>query len=222
MVLRLKRAPMARTVVLMPFAAYASWPAGYGPHMDKHTVGKYEGGFDDAPKGARDDSMHYYKPYPGIDPFDVLSQQMAKWLKAAHEEQAGGLVAARGWEDGFCTCMDSGWITGYFEQTSIFYLLENCDPGHATDQFVIRTGHFSARHYEPWQGQISCDLLKLMSFCMRSSMEVDETPKQWQDQCGKVRYTVPYCDVECSLAVPVARVSLAFLTLAAFVQLLVV
>merc|ERR1712018_1065694 len=77
------------------------------------------------------------------------------------------------------------------------YLVDTCTPATG---FILRTGHLQRRHVEPLQNLMSCDTLKLMTFCL--SHHVPEALPAWNQTCRQAHYSVQACDVNCNAAVP--------------------
>merc|ERR1719419_484918 len=79
----------------------------------------------------------------------------------------------------------------------MMYLLDTCTP---EDGFILRTGHLQQRHFEPLQSMMSCDALKLITYCF--SHHAQEALPMWNQTCKEAHYTVVACDVNCNAAVP--------------------
>eukprot|EP00931_Biecheleriopsis_adriatica_P112516 TRINITY_DN87168_c0_g1_i1.p1 TRINITY_DN87168_c0_g1~~TRINITY_DN87168_c0_g1_i1.p1 ORF type:complete len:176 (-),score=38.22 TRINITY_DN87168_c0_g1_i1:49-576(-) len=128
---------------------------------------------------------------PG-EPFDAASQAVSSWLK---EE----VVVPRkkdGWQSLFCECVQNGDIASWFQMAPSLYVVDTCSQ---EDGFVLRSGHLQDRHVEPLQAMMSCDVLKLISYCFAHT--APEALPMWQPQCNEAHYTSPSCDVDCSSAV---------------------
>merc|ERR1740121_458370 len=100
------------------------------------------------------------------------------------------------WRGDFCTCMENGHISSWYQYASAMYLIDTCTP---EDGLVLRTGHLQDRHVEPLQGMMACDTLKLISYCL-SQHAPEQIPTGWKNTCSNAHYTVPACDVDCSAA----------------------
>eukprot|EP00450_Noctiluca_scintillans_P005149 CAMPEP_0194483472 /NCGR_PEP_ID=MMETSP0253-20130528/5068_1 /TAXON_ID=2966 /ORGANISM="Noctiluca scintillans" /LENGTH=136 /DNA_ID=CAMNT_0039323135 /DNA_START=172 /DNA_END=582 /DNA_ORIENTATION=- len=113
-----------------------------------------------------------------------MSQTVTDWMRTS--ETNGG------WQDNFCDCVQNGHVAGWYQQSPMLYLLEDCS---TSDGFVMRTGHLQDRYIRVLQAQMSCDVLKLLSYCIGHSEEV---LVHWNTTCEETRYSVPSCDVDCS------------------------
>mmetsp|Transcript_63463 Transcript_63463/g.185551 ORF Transcript_63463/g.185551 Transcript_63463/m.185551 type:complete len:184 (+) Transcript_63463:86-637(+) len=134
-----------------------------------------------------------YDPSDRTDPFDTAANAVSSWL------QDPTLIDKQkdGWGDNFCSCMQNGYIASWYQYASAMYLIDTCTP---EDGFVMRTGHLQHRHTEPLQSMMSCDALKLMTYCFKNHAE--EALGKWHQTCREAHYTVVACDVDCSAATP--------------------
>jgi len=136
-----------------------------------------------------------YDPMHPHEPFDTVATGITTWFKD------GDAINRRadGWQGRFCSCVENGAVSSWYQMTSAMYLVDTCNPEAG---LVLRTGHLQDRHTEPLVGMMACDTLKLISYCL--SHHAEEALPLWGDMCSKAHYTVPACDVDCSAAVPVA------------------
>eukprot|EP00418_Pyrodinium_bahamense_P010231 CAMPEP_0179116450 /NCGR_PEP_ID=MMETSP0796-20121207/54624_1 /TAXON_ID=73915 /ORGANISM="Pyrodinium bahamense, Strain pbaha01" /LENGTH=182 /DNA_ID=CAMNT_0020814737 /DNA_START=86 /DNA_END=634 /DNA_ORIENTATION=- len=134
-----------------------------------------------------------YDPGDRTDPFDVAAKQVSEWLKDS------SLLQRRddGWESHFCDCIQNGYISSWYQYASMMYLVDSCSP---QDGLVLRTGHLQMRHTQPLQNAMSCDTLKLITYCFNHHAE--EALPKWNQTCRSAHYTVAACDVDCNAAVP--------------------
>lgn len=133
-----------------------------------------------------------YDPAHPWDPMDVAANLVSdilteKVLVARTKDQ---------WQSSFCSCINNGNIASWYQMASSFYLVNEC----SEKGFTMRTGHMQDRRVEPLQGMMSCDVLKLVSYCL--SHEAPEALPIWNHTCKDAHYTVPACDVDCNAAVP--------------------
>eukprot|EP00928_Gymnodinium_smaydae_P090466 TRINITY_DN74260_c0_g1_i1.p1 TRINITY_DN74260_c0_g1~~TRINITY_DN74260_c0_g1_i1.p1 ORF type:complete len:248 (+),score=40.58 TRINITY_DN74260_c0_g1_i1:114-746(+) len=139
-------------------------------------------------------SSYVYDPTSREDPFDTLSVALSGWLKNPREH--GIEHRDDGWEEKFCNCMENGYIASWYQYASALYILDMCSPQGG---LVLRTGHLQDRHIQPLQSEMSCDMLKLISYCF--SHHCPECIPQWKHHCDATHYTVEACNVDCSGAV---------------------
>lgn len=104
--------------------------------------------------------------------------------------------------------MENGYISSWYQYASVLYIMESCDPGQG---MVLRSGHMQDRHKQPLQAAMSCDVLKLITYCV--THYAPEALTMWNSTCRDAHYTVPRCDVDCSAAAP--RAGALFASMAA-------
>lgn len=97
----------------------------------------------------------------------------------------------------FCSCLQNGYIASWYQYASMMYLVDTCTP---EDGLVMRTGHLQDRHTQPLQSMMSCDALKLVTYCLKN--HAAEALGKWNQTCREAHYTVVACDVDCSAASP--------------------
>uniref|UniRef100_A0A7S4RNX0 Uncharacterized protein n=1 Tax=Alexandrium monilatum TaxID=311494 RepID=A0A7S4RNX0_9DINO len=129
-----------------------------------------------------------YDPSDRTDPFDTAANAVSSWLKDTGVIEKG---------TDFCSCIQNGYIASWYQYASMMYLVDTCTPEGG---FVMRTGHLQHRHTEPLQAMMSCDTLKLMTYCLKNHAE--EALGKWNQTCREAHYTVVACDVDCSAAAP--------------------
>merc|ERR1712129_134300 len=100
------------------------------------------------------------------------------------------------WGDDYCTCIQNGYIASWYQYASMLYVIDTCN---RDDGLVLRTGHLQDRHIQPLQAQMSCDVLKVMTYCL--SHTAKEALPKWHPYCSEAHYTVEACDVDCSAAI---------------------
>lgn len=134
-----------------------------------------------------------YDPENPTEPFDTMAKAVSSWLMNPDS------VPRRqdNWREGFCNCMENGYVSSWYQYAPAVYLVDTCNVDHG---FVLRTGHMQDRHTEPLQAAIACDTLKLTSYCL--SHHVEELLPMFNPTCKDAHYTVHSCDVNCSAAVP--------------------
>jgi len=136
---------------------------------------------------------HSYDPDHPTEPFD----DVAKMVTTMFSDETEVDRREDGWRGSFCSCMENGHISSWYQYASAMYLIDTCNPSAG---LVLRTGHLQDRHVEPLQGMMACDTLKLVSYCL-SHHAPDTIPSSWKDTCSNAHYTVPACDVDCNGAV---------------------
>lgn len=157
---------------------------------------------------AKDDYVYVYDPANPTDPFDTLAQAVSSWM--ADTRGSGIIRKDDNWQRAFCSCMETGDIASWYQQAPALYIVDQC----AKDKgLILRTGHMQDRYQEPMQAAISCDMLKLMSYCF--SHTCDECLPKWTNYCDAAHYSSPGCDVVCSGAVRTAGGSVLVLLFAA-------
>jgi len=133
-----------------------------------------------------------YDPEHPVEPFDGVAKAVTDMLLHLTPVDR----REDGWQGGFCSCMENGHISSWYQYSSAMYLIDTCNP---TEGFIMRTGHLQDRHTEPLQGMMACDTLKLISYCM--SHHAQEALPAWKPTCSNAHYTIGACDVDCSGAV---------------------
>ncbi|CAE8713970.1 unnamed protein product, partial [Polarella glacialis] len=134
-----------------------------------------------------------YNPDMPTDPMDDAARAIDAIIK-------GQMVVPRkadNWQNDFCDCVSNGNIAGWYQYASSLYLVETCN---IKEGFVLRTGHIQDRHFHPMQAMMTCDVLKLVSYCL--SHKAPEAIPMWNQTCREAHYTVPACDANCNAAVP--------------------
>mmetsp|Transcript_113230 Transcript_113230/g.320484 ORF Transcript_113230/g.320484 Transcript_113230/m.320484 type:complete len:219 (-) Transcript_113230:72-728(-) len=134
-----------------------------------------------------------YDPASTVDPFDTLAENVNRWLL---DPRANGISHKDDdWQSKFCNCMENGYISSWYQYAPALYVLDTCSKNEG---FVIRTGHLQDRHNEPLQAAMSCDMLKLMSYCFMHTCY--ECLEPWSKYCDAAHYTVEACDADCNSA----------------------
>ncbi|CAE8696404.1 unnamed protein product, partial [Polarella glacialis] len=134
-----------------------------------------------------------YDPEHPYDPMDSAAMTIHGMLK-------GDMLVPHivdGWQQSFCECVENGNIASWYQYASAMYLVDTCSPEKG---FVLRTGHIQDRHSQPMQAMMTCDTLKLISYCL--SHKVPEAIPMWNSTCMDAHYTVAACDANCNAAVP--------------------
>uniref|UniRef100_A0A7S3SUL8 Uncharacterized protein n=1 Tax=Strombidinopsis acuminata TaxID=141414 RepID=A0A7S3SUL8_9SPIT len=135
-----------------------------------------------------------YNPEHPTEPFDAASQMVSKLLVGTDS-----IRREDGWRQGFCNCIENGYIAGWYQYAPAMYVVDTCSHEKG---FIMRTGHLQDRHTEPLEGMMSCDVLKLISYCF--SHHAPEAIAHWNNTCANAHYTVPKCDVNCNAATHIA------------------
>lgn len=143
--------------------------------------------------------VYRYDPVNPSDPFDTVGQSITQWLS-----QKGLVKRVDDWQQGFCSCMENGYISSWYQYASVLYVMESCSPSQG---LVLRSGHMQDRHKQPLQAAMSCDVLKLITYC--TQRYAPEAMPMWNSTCREAHYTVPRCDVDCSAAMPRASAGTA-------------
>jgi len=138
-----------------------------------------------------DPFTYVYDPAHPSDPLDFAARAVDHWILNPKEAESYNDV----WPYGFCLCMENGMISSWYQNASAMYLIEFCSPEQG---FVMRTGHLQMRQIELLQSHMTCDTLKLMTYCF--SHHAPEALPLWKPKCSAVHYTTPACDVDCSVA----------------------
>eukprot|EP00747_Dinoflagellata_sp_TGD_P164727 gnl/TRDRNA2_/TRDRNA2_185051_c0_seq1.p1 gnl/TRDRNA2_/TRDRNA2_185051_c0~~gnl/TRDRNA2_/TRDRNA2_185051_c0_seq1.p1 ORF type:complete len:182 (+),score=31.79 gnl/TRDRNA2_/TRDRNA2_185051_c0_seq1:55-600(+) len=157
---------------------------------------------------AHDAAAVKYDPSVKSEPFDAMAQTVGEWLKDSPTEVVGNM-ASRDWNDDFCDCMNHGYITSWYQMGPALYLVDTCD---SEKGLILRTGHIQDRNSQILQSLMSCDLLKLMTYCFKASAPAALTP--WNSMCMDTSYTVPSCEVDCSAGSRVVASSLVMIVVA--------
>mmetsp|Transcript_67433 Transcript_67433/g.175035 ORF Transcript_67433/g.175035 Transcript_67433/m.175035 type:complete len:178 (-) Transcript_67433:80-613(-) len=130
-----------------------------------------------------------YDPEHPTEPFDEVA-------KAVTDMIHGHVPVDRrddNWQGNFCSCMENGHISSWYQYASAMYLIDTCNP---KEGFIMRSGHLQDRHVEPLQGMMACDTLKLITYCL--SHHAQEALPTWEKTCNNAHYTTPACNVDCS------------------------
>jgi hypothetical protein len=131
-----------------------------------------------------------YDPENPSEPFDNVAQVVSDMIHKLDPVDSRD----EKWQGKFCSCMENGHISSWYQYASAMYLIDSCSP---TEGLVLRTGHLQDRHTEPLQGMMACDTLKLISYCLSHSAP-EALPTQWKPVCKNAHYTIAACDVDCS------------------------
>eukprot|EP00927_Polykrikos_kofoidii_P085120 TRINITY_DN9165_c0_g2_i1.p1 TRINITY_DN9165_c0_g2~~TRINITY_DN9165_c0_g2_i1.p1 ORF type:complete len:229 (-),score=50.62 TRINITY_DN9165_c0_g2_i1:92-703(-) len=158
---------------------------------------------------------YVYDPASQVDPFDTAAQAVSEWLK--NPDDSSIQRKDDGWRSKFCNCLENGNIASWYQDASSLYILDTCSAG---DGLVLRTGHLQQRYEEPLVSAMSCDVLKLMSFCF--SHTCPECLDEWSGHCEKAHYTTPACNVDCSGAAGLSVCGGAAFALLAFIVMALV
>eukprot|EP00405_Crypthecodinium_cohnii_P019845 CAMPEP_0206464382 /NCGR_PEP_ID=MMETSP0324_2-20121206/27183_1 /ASSEMBLY_ACC=CAM_ASM_000836 /TAXON_ID=2866 /ORGANISM="Crypthecodinium cohnii, Strain Seligo" /LENGTH=182 /DNA_ID=CAMNT_0053937003 /DNA_START=53 /DNA_END=601 /DNA_ORIENTATION=+ len=130
-----------------------------------------------------------YNPESPSEPFDNVAETVTgmihNYVPVDRQDD--------GWQGRFCSCMENGHISSWYQYASAMYLIDTCNPDTG---LILRSGHLQDRHTEPLEGMMACDTLKLISYCL--SHHAQEALPTWKNTCSNAHYTVPACDVDCS------------------------
>lgn len=136
-----------------------------------------------------DPFTYVYDPDHPEDPMDYAAKAVDYWILHPTEVQSYNNV----WPGDYCTCLENGYISSWYQNASALYIIDTCTP---EEGLVLRTGHLQERRVELLQAAMTCDMLKLMTYCF--SNHAVQALEKWKPKCSAVRYTTPNCDVQCS------------------------
>merc|ERR1719379_1755560 len=95
-------------------------------------------------------------------------------------------------------CMKNGNLASWYQMAPSMYLIDTCN---TADGLILRTSHLQERYAIPLQAMMSCDTLKLISYCLSHTVGPDSMAmRHWGPVCDQAHYSVNSCDVDCSAA----------------------